>query len=1104
MDLIQDNMKYILILFSILFFSGLVLTANAQSANHVVINEIDINPPGDDSKSISEWVELYNPTGSSVDISGWQIASTSGLKKTLIIPTGTFIQPGKFLTFSYQSLWFTDNNEIVELKDKNGMIIDKTPLFSDIKDDFSSWQRIYDGYDSDNVSDWKFAISTAGSSNGKLTSVTATNAITVSVSSNKSSYLFDETATIQGSVSKQVFIQKPSFHADEIIIKISGPNYDKTISLYPDLNLNYKTTLNLQKVFGITKGIYYVSVSYGGAISQTSFSVDNEIIVNAVPEESVLSLTTDKSQYLPGDSLVITSVTTKTIPFEGLKFSIKDPNGNVISTGTLYPTNGQFSTKVFITTVNPVYGKYSITAEYFDKGAQTFFEVVKDIKEAKAISVWTDKDAYTLGETVTITGRLNQQWVAFMDLEITQTKNISTTNDLGVSSSSFKISDILKISGDGSFAYSFKIPDSNTRLGDYAITVSKDIGSASKIIHAVANSTGYVTSTEPLSLSTDKVIYDLGDSMTINGFIANPVISSSFQTPSVKLSIYHEDGTPLEIIGQIPGTKTRADNGLVVAYEFTAIPEASGRFSVQTKITPNAFAEGSYKIKAEYRGLVKTTLVGIIDPLKSDDGAILSLNKQVYGLSESVLLTGLVPPFAGGSVKIALTAPDGSVITSGATVENQRFSWSWITPITEKPLSIKLDDRSVTKTNYGIYRIHVSTASVGDDIFFKVSPNPESDSLSLSPLIVSTEKSLYKAGEKLKVVGNVIAKSQLSQGLIPERVTILVLDGKFPFKQIFESTVYPEIGGTFQSQFELPVTVFNEGEYKIKAIYSGKTTESTFSVVNDFALGSDEKLSLLLVTDKSEYHPGDIVTISGKPNKLIYIEKFDVSVIQKKDGSITCGSFYCGVHVGPVTTITPSSSGSFSHQFQIPDSPSSIGSYEITVDAGFAVKYLMFNVLEKPVVVEKPIVESGKSSTIIEKVNRISDDQIPVLTNEKTVNGTVMSPRVFSGSLIVAKADQSNVNLRITSESGICVIGPEENCLVKDSTRKPGQIYDIVTVDGINLKIRYSGPDVFFEKFDILPESDDGFLPDTNWNVDIIKDSQASRFYYKINYSVLG
>ncbi len=1094
-------MKNILILFSILLLSGLVVTANAQSTNHVVINEIDINPPGDDAKSISEWVELYNPTDSKIDIGGWQIASTTILKKTMIIPTGTFIEPGKFLTFSYQSLWFTDTNELAELKDKTGVVVDRTPLLSDMKNDITSWQRTSDGYDLDNIYDWKFVISTAGSSNGKLIVAEAKEGLSVSISSNKTSYLFGNTAIIQGNVSKQIFIEKPYYHADEILIKISGPNYDKTISLYPDLNLNYKTSLNLQQVLGINNGIYFVSVSYGGATSQTSFSVGDEIIADNIKEDGTLSIATDKSKYLPGDTLLMTGFTTKVIPLEGLKFNIKNPSGKIISTGSLYPTNGKFSTSVFLTTVNPAYGKYQIIGEYFDKSTLTSFEVIKDIKEEKAISLWTDKDAYGLGETVTITGRLNNVWVGFMDLKIIQTKHDVLDNPRSPIKSEFNISDTIKISGDGFFTYSFKIPDSDVRLGDYNISVSKDVGFASKIIHAVTNVSEYVVITDPLSLSTDKAIYDLGDVMIINGFIANYTKNSISQTSPVNISIFHEDGSPI-------GTGVITDGGSVhtgsiFAYELTAIPDSSGRFSAQTNIMKIPFTEGSYKIKAEYRltkTLTKTITVGIIDPLKLSNGALLTLNKQVYGLGETVFLTGLLPPTTDHSVKISVTKPDGSTTDSGAIVDNQRFSWSWITPITEKPMAVKLDDRSISTTNYGIYKIRVSSPSYGEDVFFKVSSDPENDSLSLIPLYVSTEKSLYKAGDKLKVIGNIIKREQGSEGLvIPERVTIKIIDGKTPFKQIHESSVYPDQGGNFQSLFELPATVFSEGQYKVKASYSGKQTESTFTVANDFSFRSGEKLSLLLATDKPEYYPGDLVTISGKPNKLIYIEKFDVSVIQKIAGEITCGSFYCGKHLGPVTTIRPSSSGSFSHQFQLSDSPSSIGSYEITVDAGFETKSLMFNVVERPVVSE-----SEKSPlTIIEKVNRILEDKISITTNEKTIDGNQVLPRVLSGSLLTAKDDQSNVNLRVTSESGICVIGPEENCLVKDSTRKPGQIYEVVSVDGINLKVRYSGPDAYLEKFDILPESSSEFLLNATWNVDVIKDDQASRFYYKINYKIL-
>lgn len=1093
-------MKNIIILFSILLLGGLVVTASAQSStNHVVINEIDINPPGDDSKSVLEWVELYNPTSSKIDISGWQIASTTALKKTMTISPGTFIEPGKYLTFSYQSLWFADSNELVELKDKNGVVVDKTPLLSDPKNDLTSWQRIYDGYDLDNSNDWKFATPTAGSSNGKVTTTESKSDVTVTVSTDKSSYIFGQTATIKGNISKQVFITAPYFHADEISVKITGPKYDKTISLYPDLTLNYKTTLNLQQVLGVSKGVYLVSVTYGGATSQTSFSVGDEIIPNVIAKNNTLSITTDKSQYLPGETLSLTGITTEAIPFEGLKFNIKDPNGKIISTGSLYPTNGKFSTNVYITPVNPAFGTYQITAEYFDKSSLAFFEVVKDIKEAKAISIWTDKDAYALGETVIVTGRLNNLWVQFMNLEILQTKNAAlATTALGGGNSGFKILDTIKISGDGTFTYSFKIPNSDVRLGDYKISVSQSLGSASKTIHAVANPDDFIVSSNPISISTDKLIYNLGDTMTISGFIKNPVTSSTYQTASVAISISHQDGRPLEIVTQAPNA--RLHNGVVVAYDFTATPDPSGRFSVQTKVLQNAFAEGSYKIKAEYRGLTTSTSVGITDPLKLSSGALISLDKQVYGLGEPVVLTGILPPSGANSVTVSLTKPDGSVVNSGATVDNQRFTWSWITPISEKPLTIKTDDRSVTKSNYGIYKIRVSTASAGVDVFFKVSSDPEKDTLTLTPLYVTTEKSLYKAGEKLKVVGTIIKRDQGSEGLVvPERVTIRVLDNTTPFKQILESSVYPDQGGNFQSLFDLPVTVFKEGEYKIKALYSGKQSETVFTIANDFSFGSTDKLSLLLATDKSDYYPGDVVTVSGKPNKLIYLEKFDVSVIQKKADEITCGTFFCGKHVGHVTTIRPSSSGSFSHEIMISSAPSSIGSYEITVDAGFQTKSIMFNVIEKPVVIEPVKVPS----TLIDKVNRISENKISIITNDKTIDDNQAFPRVLTGSLLTSKVDQSNVNLRITSESGICIIGPEIDCLVKDSTRKPGQIYDVVSVDGMELNVRYSGPDVYLEKFDILPVSSDGFLPNTNWNVDVIKEDQTSRFYYKINYKLI-
>ncbi|HXV51541.1 MAG TPA: lamin tail domain-containing protein, partial [Nitrosopumilaceae archaeon] len=166
MDLIKS--KIIFGLLALFLLGGTVIPALGQTnaiADHIVINEIDTNPPGDDSKSISEWVELYNPTSSSIDIGGWSIASTTLLKKTLKISDGTIIKPDSYLLFNHQALWFPDVAEVVELRDKAGNVVDKTPKFTDLKNDYTSWQRIYDGYDTDSDADWTFELGNRGMSN---------------------------------------------------------------------------------------------------------------------------------------------------------------------------------------------------------------------------------------------------------------------------------------------------------------------------------------------------------------------------------------------------------------------------------------------------------------------------------------------------------------------------------------------------------------------------------------------------------------------------------------------------------------------------------------------------------------------------------------------------------------------------------------------------------------------------------------------------------------------------------------------------------------------------------------------------------------------------
>ena len=652
-------MKHSLILLlSVVLIAGMLSPVYAQTiSNDVVINEVDTNPNGDDSAGPSEWVELYNPTDSDVDLSGWQIASTTVLKKTFTISDGTIISPGELLTFTYQKLWFTDSNESVELRNIDGVVIDKTPSVTDLQNNFLSWQRTYDGY-----SGWEFALATAGGSNGKFAEINESAPIVVTVSSDESSYLFDDTAIISGTVSKKMYIEKPYFQTEPILINISGPNYSQSVSLYPDTNLNYETTLNLVQVLGVNEGVYHVSVVYSGVSADTSFSVGNEIILQQDQTDTAFSIQTEESEYFSGELISLTGLTTEVIPFESLQFTVTDPNGKQIASGNLFTTDGEFNTTISIPSISLIYGTYSITAQYFEQTASTTFSIVEEI-----------------------------------------------------------VDEIAPVS-------------------------------------------------DSLSFTVNESEYLLNDFMTLSGSISNFDSNNDIYYKVVNFNFKTLDGSPVIFQGKFdendPHELTPQD------FSATAIPDSSGAFSVDVQLPPVTFTTGDYVIKANYGGLI-------------------------------------------------------------------------------------------------------------------------------------------------------------------------------------------------------------------------------------------EYVNFSIVSEKSE-------PVSEKST--------------------------------PVSNVR----------------------------------------------------------TIIEKTNRISDNLISINTQEKIIKEQFVKPRVLSGSMVTMSKDaQSNVNLQVVSDSGVCIIGQSDECLVSDSTRKPGQIFDVVTVDGLSLNVRYTGPDVRLEKFSILPESSGEFLPDTNWNVKVVKDDEISRFYYKVTYKTL-
>jgi hypothetical protein len=135
---------------------GGMALANAQSAG-VVINEVELNPKGKDTGT--QWVELYNPTSSSVALDGYKIKSSfKGL--AISMPSGTTIGAGQFYVVMISSNKVSTAAQSFALLDASGKEVIKTPSLADNKDNSHTWQKVPDG-----STTWKFREQTKSAAN---------------------------------------------------------------------------------------------------------------------------------------------------------------------------------------------------------------------------------------------------------------------------------------------------------------------------------------------------------------------------------------------------------------------------------------------------------------------------------------------------------------------------------------------------------------------------------------------------------------------------------------------------------------------------------------------------------------------------------------------------------------------------------------------------------------------------------------------------------------------------------------------------------------------------------------------------------------------------
>ncbi|MEO6109647.1 MAG: lamin tail domain-containing protein [Candidatus Saccharimonadales bacterium] len=93
----------------------------------------------------AEFIELYNPNKTAIDISGYSLWYGPDLDTSKIFPSATFIPALSYISFTNSMISYTllNSSSRVRITDNTGMTVDETPLYQDPKDG-TAWALIDD------------------------------------------------------------------------------------------------------------------------------------------------------------------------------------------------------------------------------------------------------------------------------------------------------------------------------------------------------------------------------------------------------------------------------------------------------------------------------------------------------------------------------------------------------------------------------------------------------------------------------------------------------------------------------------------------------------------------------------------------------------------------------------------------------------------------------------------------------------------------------------------------------------------------------------------------------------------------------------------------
>ena len=264
--------RYSHILFVLLFAAAFAATgifAVGHEKEHIVLNEIctsNVVCCEDENGEFPDWIEIYNPTGADIDLSGYTVTESTDLHKLkFTVPEGTLLAAGSFYLFDPKFLMSSQGGTI-NLLDRKNHYIDRVQV-PKLKYD-TTYARVMDGQD-----EWGIKEPTPGYSNsdGRDLSPVVEGVVIASASSGFYDKEFDLTLHPSG-LGMTVYYTTDGSDPVKYGKEYDGPIhvYDRSVdenvySAIPDVSLEYTE----------------------GRLSPPEFNVDKCTVVRAVMKDEL-------------------------------------------------------------------------------------------------------------------------------------------------------------------------------------------------------------------------------------------------------------------------------------------------------------------------------------------------------------------------------------------------------------------------------------------------------------------------------------------------------------------------------------------------------------------------------------------------------------------------------------------------------------------------------------------------------------------------------------------------------------------------------------------------------------------------------------------------